>query len=116
MSKTEGDLYCLQLTEEGRYQLDPDRSIDVGMGETLAGCAFGSWGTEPLLVVSNGLGLRMVRAIENYDSTPLVPEIRVLPDVVGPGFPEAVVASPGGVVVFSDNGSRPSRVRRYSCE
>jgi hypothetical protein len=113
-SKAEGRLYCLRNVE-GRLELAPEHSIGVTGPERLSGCDFSPVPPYELLTVGNAFDFGRVRVVAGYDGP--AEDAQVLAtELAGPGFPEAIAVVPEGVLLFSDIGVRPSRVRYFRCQ
>ncbi len=110
-AKANGTLYCLIRGQDGRLAADRSRAVKVAGHGRVSGCSILPGGD--LLVGTNLFGGNAVYRVTGAGGDH--PEIRLM-DRLGPGFGEAVVAGPNGVVYrFSDMGGSPSMMARYQC-
>jgi hypothetical protein len=109
-AKADGRLYCV-VADRGRFAVTTD-AIDVSVAESLTGCDVAPDGT--VWAGTNLFGRMLVYQVAGWrrPETARVVEVASL----GPGFPEAIVAGPGGVIYrFSDTAGRPSLVAKFRC-
>jgi len=112
-SKSDGRLYCL-IDVAGRVLVRPDVYIDVTGAGRLTGCAYAPDAPWDILASVNALGLNRVYRISDYDSPSSEPTVSRT-EMLGAGFLEALAVVPDGVILLSDTGGSPSRVRQYRC-
>lgn len=110
-AKANGTLYCLVRTDAGRLRADRSRAVKIAAHGLVSGCSILPGGD--LLVGTNLFGGNAVYRVTGAGGAK--PRIRLV-DRLGPGFGEAIAASPDGVVYrFSDTGGSPSMMARYQC-
>ncbi len=110
-AKDNGTLYCLVRADDGRLRVDRGRAVKIAGHGLVSGCTILPGGD--LLVGTNLFGGNTVYRVSGAGGAK--PRIRVI-DRLGPGFGEAIAASPDGVVYrFSDTGGSPSMMARYQC-
>jgi hypothetical protein len=109
-AKRDGQLVCL-VRERGKLRADPSRVIPITRREALTGCAIVG---EVLYAGTNLLDASRVYRVTGFDR-PARAEVVSLGSL-GSGFPEAIAAGPAGQLYrFSDLGSAPSSMDRFTC-
>lgn len=110
-AKHDGQLICLTIGAGEHLVADPARTIDVARPHALSGCSIAG---DLLYTGNNVFGGNQVVRINGW-TTPARAETHSLGSL-GPGFCEAIAASPTGAISrFSDTGGAPSLMAKYSC-
>ncbi len=111
-SKQDGRLHCLEHKGD-RIQLRKG-NVAIARPRALTGCAIPPDGNT-VWAGTNLFGSSAVYRLENLADLATAQVTRVAS--LGPGFPEAIAAGPGGVLFrFSDTAAKPSLMAKYRCE
>lgn len=111
LSKTDGTLYCLTITD-GRLAVDRSRAIWITGGGQAADCAFSEAGV--LWVGSNLFDKANVYRVSGWQD-PAHAHVDNL-GTLGIGFPETIAIRGDVIYRMSDTGGAPSLMAKYRCK